>query len=72
MKKIQGIFSNNIANLMFLPRLLVLPYVDELMYEIIRVWLSGWFSFRTRKLLGCCILSKKGLAVPFGKNIKFF
>jgi hypothetical protein len=29
MKNIQGIFSNKIANLTFLPRQLSLPYVDK-------------------------------------------
>jgi hypothetical protein len=37
MKNIQGIFSNKIANLTFLPQPLRLPYVNESTYEIISV-----------------------------------
>jgi hypothetical protein len=55
MKNIQGIISNKIANLTLLPRPLHLLYKLTIMI----VWLSGWPSFRTRKNLGYCILSKK-------------
>jgi uncharacterized membrane protein len=71
MKNIQGIFSNKIANLTFLPRPLRLPYayVDESTYEThsLTVWLA--FLQKLESFLVTAYFPKRSSCALFKKAL---